>query len=143
MKRTALSVALALSLTGALAFAQTATPPDSSPGPAYKGHYGHHRGHNPQQEAAFLSKKLNLSADQQSKLEPILADRDQKIATLRSDTSLTQDQKKEQFRAIHQNMKQQLSSILTPEQMQQMKSFRGHHGGHQQGQSQTPPPSGL
>ena len=90
-----------------------------------------------------LAKQLNLTPDQTSKLEPILASRDQKIAALRSDTSLTQDQKKEQFRSIHQNTKQQLSSILTPEQMEQMKSFHGHRGGHHQGQPQTPPPSGL
>jgi periplasmic protein CpxP/Spy len=143
MKRIFLSAALALSLTATLAIAQTATPPDSSSGPAPKGHYGHHHQSDPQQQAAFLAKRLNLTSDQQSKLEPILADRDQKIATLRSDTSLTPDQKKEQLRTIHQNTKQQLSSILTPEQMEQMKSFRGHRGSHHQGQPQTPPPSGL
>lgn len=142
MKRLLLSAALALSLTS-IAIAQTATPPDSSPGPAPKGHYGHHQHHTPQQQAAFLSKKLNLTADQQSKLEPIFADQDQKMKALRSDTSLSKDQKREQFHAIHQNTKQQLSSVLTPEQMQQLKSFHGHHGGHQQGQSQTPPPAGL
>ncbi|HEX7159384.1 MAG TPA: hypothetical protein VF214_10240, partial [Edaphobacter sp.] len=106
MKRIVFSAALALSLTATLAIAQTATPPDSSSGPAPKGHYGHHHQPNPQQQAALLAKRLNLTSDQQSKIEPILADRDQKIAALRSDSSLTQDQKKEQFRAIHQNMKQ-------------------------------------
>jgi periplasmic protein CpxP/Spy len=143
MNRIVLSAALTLSLTATLAVAQTATPPDSSSGPASKGHYGHHHQPDPQKQAAFLAKRLNLTSDQQSKLEPILADRDQKIAALRSDTSLTPDQKMEQFHAIHQNMKQQLSSILTPEQMEQLKSFRGHRGGHHQGQPQTPPPSGL
>jgi len=143
MKRIVFSAALALSLTATLAIAQTATPSDSSSGSAYKDHYGHHHQPDPQKQAAFLAKRLNLTSDQQSKLEPILADRDQKIAAIRSDSSLTPDQKKEQFRTIHQNIEQQLSSILTPEQMEQLKSFRGHRGGHHQGQPQTPPPSGL
>jgi len=146
MKRIFIASSLALALSGILAFAQNTTPPDSTAVPTHKGYrHGHGHHHDPLQEAAFLSKRLNLSADQQSKLEPILADRDQKIAALRSDSSLTPDQKKEQFRTIHQNMKQQLSTILTPDQLQQMKSFHGHRRGGQQPQSQpsTPPPSGL
>lgn len=140
MKRILLSASLSIALTGALAIAQTANPPDSSPGPAYKGHHhGGHHSQNPQQQAAWLSKKLNLTSDQQAKLEPILADRDQKIAALRSDTSLTQDQKKEQFRAIHQNLKQQLSSILTPDQLEQTHSMRHHRGQHQQQPGSAPP----
>ena len=146
MKRILIASSLALALSGSLVFAQNSTQPDSSAAPANKGyHHGHGRHHDPQQEAAFLSKRLNLNADQQSKLEPLLADRDQKMKALWSDTSLSQDQKKEQMRAIHQNMKEQLSTILTPDQLQQMKSFHGHHrGGQPQTQPLTPPPpSGL
>jgi periplasmic protein CpxP/Spy len=151
MKRILLAEPLALVLSGALAFAQTATQPstqpDSSAAPASKPyHQGRHHGHNPQREAAMLSKRLNLTSDQQAKLEPILADRDQKISALKSDTSLTPDQKKAQFKAIHQNMKQQLSTILTPDQLQQLQSFR-HHGRHSQSQPQplpqSAPPSGA
>ncbi len=143
MKRILLVAPLLLALTGAVAIAQTANPPDSSPGPTNKGHYGHHHHPSPQQQAAFLTKKLNLSADQEAKLEPVFADQDQKMKALWSDTSLSQDQKKEQFHAIHQSTKQQLESILTPDQIQQMKSLHGHHNGHWHGQSQTAPPSGL
>jgi hypothetical protein len=153
MKRILLAEPLALVLSGALAFAQTttqpSTQPDSSAAPIHKGyrHAGRH-GHDPQQEAAMLSKRLNLTSDQQAKLEPILADRDQKVTALMSDTSLTQDQKKAQFKAIHQDMKQQLSSILTPEQLQQMHSAARHHGRHSQSQQpqalpQSGPPSGA
>ena len=64
MKRLLLSTALTLALTGTAAFAQQAQPtlPQSSTPHAA----GHHRGHhkpNPQQQAEFISKKLNLSAD--------------------------------------------------------------------------------
>ncbi len=153
MKRILLAEPLVLVLSGVLAFAQTttqpSTQPDSSAPPAGK-HYhkgGGRHGHDPQQEAAMLSRRLNLSSDQQARLEPILADRDQKVSALMSDNSLTQDQKKAQFKAIHQDMKQQLSSILTPDQLQQMHSYR-HHGRRPQSQQPQPlpqsaPPSGA
>jgi protein CpxP len=132
MNRLLLSTSLALVLSGSLAFAQQQ---DATPAPAAK----HHHAHNPQREAAKLSKKLNLSSDQTAKLEPILADRQQKIATLRADTSLSPDQRRQQFRSIHENTRTQLAGVLTPDQMQQLHSM--HHGRHQQQQSTptTPP----
>ena len=82
MKRLLFSTALTLALTGTAAFAQQAQPtlPENST-PNANAPY-HHRGHhkpNPQQQAEFISKKLNLSADQTAKLTPIFADRDQKF----------------------------------------------------------------
>jgi hypothetical protein len=150
MNRNLLSASLALLLAAPLAFGQAtqSAPPDSSPAQAANGnrHHGHHGHPDAQQQAAFIAKKFNLSADQQSKLEPILADRDQKIQALRSDTSLTPDQKKAQFKTIRENTNQQLSTVLSPDQLQQLKSARRNfrHGrGGAQPQSQTAPPSGI
>jgi Spy/CpxP family protein refolding chaperone len=67
------------------------------------------------------------------------------------DKSLTPDQRHEQMKAIHQNTQQQLATVLTPDQIQQLKAMRhNHHGNWQrgpndnnnQGQPATPP-SGL
>jgi periplasmic protein CpxP/Spy len=119
MKRFLLSTSLALALSGGVVFAQqpqAATPPAK-----------HHHGHNPQREAARLSKRLNLSSDQTAKLEPILADRDQKIATLASDTTISPVVMKQQMKAIHQQTRQQLATVLTPDQLQQMNSRRHGH----------------
>ena len=76
MNRMLLSTSLALALSASLAFAQQQ---DTTPAPRAK----HHHTHNPQREAAKISKKLNLSSDQSAKLEPILADRDNKIDSLK------------------------------------------------------------
>ena len=143
MKRIFASTSLALVLSSSLVFAQSTAAP---PVPAGK-HY-HHHSHDPQQQAAWLSKKLNLTPDQTTKLEPILADRSQKMAALRSNTSLSHDQLREQARAIHESTKQQLATVLTPDQLQQMKSMRQHHrhGGPTEAQPQTaapPAPTGL
>jgi Spy/CpxP family protein refolding chaperone len=145
MKQVLLSAALLLSFSGSLALAQA--PAATPPAPTGKYHHGH-RPHDPQSQAAFLSKKLNLSADQTAKLEPILADRQQKIAALKSNTALSPEERKQQMRTIHQDTKQQLSTVLTPDQLQQMKSLRhGGHGPHNHGEPQSTPqssaPSGL
>ena len=158
MKRTVLSTALGFILTGALtgtaAFAQQSQPtlPENST-PSANAPY-HHRGHhapNPQRQAEFLSKKLNLSADQTAKLTPIFADSAQKRQALFQDQSLTQDQRRAQMKAIHESTEQQLATVLSPDQLQQLKSMKhGHRGGWQRGpdgnNNQAPPPqnpSGL
>jgi protein CpxP len=138
MKPILLSAILALTLAGGFALAQAADP---APAPAAPAAQGHHHAPDPHREAMRISKLLNLSADQTAKLEPILADRDQKIAALRSNPSLSSQDKKAQMRAIHKDMKQQLDAVLTPEQIEQMKSMRHGHGAA--GQAPAPPPSSL
>lgn len=152
MKRIILSTALALALTGTAAFAQQTLPAPAQDAQTSGAPMHHGRDHhpNPQKQAEMLSKRLNLSPDQTAKLEPILADRDQKFQALRQNTALTPEQRHEQMKAIHQSTEQQLATVLTPDQLQQLKTMRhGHHGGwNQRGPEgpdhQTPaPPSGL
>jgi Spy/CpxP family protein refolding chaperone len=130
MNRFILSTTLALVFSGALALAQQ---PDAATAPTSA--KTHHHARNPQREAARLSKKLNLSSDQTAKLEPILADRDQKIAALKSDSTITPMIAQKQMHAIHQQTWQQLATILTPDQIQQLKSRHHGHGAP----AQTPP----
>ena len=138
MNRVILSISLALALSGALAFAQQ---PDAATPPTIAKTHQHVR--NPQSEAARLSKKLNLSSDQTAKLEPILADRDQKIAALESDTTITPMIAQKQMHAIRQQTRQQLATILTPDQIQQLKSRHHSHGVPAQTPPQTNPQAGL
>jgi periplasmic protein CpxP/Spy len=136
MNRLLLSTSLALALSSTVVFAQQ----EAAPPPPAK----HHHAHNPQRETARLAKKLNLTADQSAKLEPILADRDQKIAALHNDTTISPMIAKQQMRAIHQQTKQQLANVLTPDQLQQMRALRHHgHGAPTQTQPRTNPQSGF
>ncbi len=135
MNRILLSTSLALALSGSLAFAQQ----DAAPAPTTK----HHHTHNPQRETAKLSKKLNLSSDQTAKLEPILADRDNKIAALKNDTTISHVAMEQQMHAIHQQTRQQLATVLTPDQLQQLKAHHHRHGAPSQTQPQTNPQPGI
>ncbi|MEK6397539.1 MAG: hypothetical protein V4734_05590 [Terriglobus sp.] len=74
-----------------------------------------------------MSKKLGLSQDQSAKLEPILAERQQKLKAIREDNTLTSEQKKEQRRQIRKDAHTQLSGVLTPDQMQQLKAMHKAH----------------
>ena len=142
MKRLILPAALAFALAGSLALAQQPAPtptPDATPAPAHAKH-----GHSPERETAKLTKELNLTPDQAAKVTPILADRDQKVATLQSDTTLTEDARRQQMKAIHKATEQQLDAVLTPDQREQMKSLHHEHEGGKGGdqtQPLTTPPS--
>jgi Spy/CpxP family protein refolding chaperone len=142
MKRILFSSALALSLAASTAFCQQqqsaqqpANDATTQQQPAAK-HGRHHQDFDPHKAALRLGKRLNLTDDQTAKLEPILATQQQKIASLRSDTTLTKDQRREQFQAIHQDTKTQLSTVLTPDQLQQLQSMH-HHGRRSHQQQQT------
>ena len=155
MKRFLLNSALALTLAATAAFAQQSAQQPTQPSgdtttQQPSGHNGRHFRHgkmDPQKAAQHLGKRLNLSADQIAKLEPIFADQQQKMTALRGNTALTKDQRHEQARTIFKDTHDQLATVLTADQMDQLKSMRhnfrgGKHEGRQpqqQNESTTPP----
>lgn len=136
MNRTLLAACLALALTGTLAIAQE---PAEAPAPPPQ---ARQHAHNPHHEARKLSRQLGLTPDQTAKIEPILADRDQKMDALKADTSISPMIFNQQRKAIHQQTEQQLSTILTPDQLQQMKTLHHHNNSAPPAQA-PPPPAGI
>lgn len=135
MKRILLPAALAFA--GTLAFAQAPVvrqSPDTSQqaataAPSTSAPLRHQHAHDPHKAALHMGKALNLTPDQTAKIEPILADREQKVSALMANADLDPKSRKKQMHAIHEATEQQLASILTPDQIQQMKSMHhGHHG---------------
>jgi Spy/CpxP family protein refolding chaperone len=123
MNRIALPTTLAFVLAGCMAFAQQPAPASpatqAAPAPIHVA--------NPRHQAAKLAKELNLTPDQTEKIEPILADRDQKIAALRTDTTLAPKALKKQMHAVQQSAKEQMDAVLTPEQAEQLKTLQHAH----------------
>jgi Spy/CpxP family protein refolding chaperone len=99
--RIALSGLLAtgLALGSAAAFAQQDSPtPDASaqPGPGRMGR----QQMTPDEQVARMTKRYNLSADQQTQIKPILADQQQQMMALRQDSSMSRDDKMAKMKSI-------------------------------------------
>ena len=135
MKRTLVLSTLALALAGGAAFAQQTDAPPAAPA-----HKAHHGKHSSQAAAQHMKDALGLTDEQTAKLEPILATRQQKTEAVKADTSLTDDQKRMQLKQIGKDSRKELEGILTPEQMEKMKSMK--HA-HPKGGEQAAEPSGL
>jgi protein CpxP len=116
--RIALSGILATGLTlgSAAAFAQqdSPAPPDAA---AQQG--GHRQPPTPDEQVARMTKRYNLSADQQAQIKPIVADQQQKMMALRQDSSLSRDDKMAKMKSIHEDSNTKIQAILTDTQKQQ------------------------
>ena len=147
MKRLFLSAALAGTMlaAGLTMTAQTATSSQSDTTATQQQSqqtgrkHWHHRGKH---RMAMMAKKLNLSQDQQNQLKPIFQKQHEQAKAIKNDNSLTQDQKKEKFQALHQDTMAQVNNILTPEQQQQWEQMRQKHQQGNKGESQAPAPQG-
>ncbi|HEU5400989.1 MAG TPA: hypothetical protein VFU86_06505 [Terriglobales bacterium] len=71
-----------------------------------------------------LGEKLNLSDDQKAQIKPIIADRQQKMQALRSDTSLRRGQKGRQMKSIMEDSDKKINAILTADQQKQYAELK-------------------
>ncbi|HMK30327.1 MAG TPA: hypothetical protein VK473_11635 [Terriglobales bacterium] len=97
----------------------------------------------PQEGRGFvqmLSQKLNLTADQQAKLKPILQQQHQQFMSVREDATLTADQKQAKMKEIREATDTQINGILTPEQQQQFAQMKSQHRGRMKGAAAATPP---
>lgn len=76
-------------------------------------------------QQAFFKKELNLTADQETKLKSIFQEFRTKSQALRSNTSLSKEQQREQFRSLAQQYMEQGKSVLTPEQVKKFNDLKG------------------
>jgi|SRR5208282_4714061 len=133
------ALAMALTFAGASAWAQM--------GPGAGGGSSHGQPMSADQRLQMMTKQLNLTADQQQKIKPLLESESQQMQTLHQDTSLSQEDRMSKMQQIRQSTNEQIKSSLNPDQQQkfdEMMSRRGRgHGGPAgappQGQSAPPP----
>lgn len=74
---------------------------------------------SPDEMASTLAAKLNLSDDQKTKIAPIIADRQQKIQSLRADTSMRPMQKMRKMKGIFEDSDKKIEAVLNDEQKKQ------------------------
>ncbi|HEY4246888.1 MAG TPA: hypothetical protein VGM64_08530 [Lacunisphaera sp.] len=114
-----------------------ATPP---PPPPPGEHHDHHR--EMRGDLAKMAKELNLTPEQQTQIEAIRKQNWESLKAIRSDSTLTDDQKRDKAREIRKSGMQQEWTILTPEQQAKAKTLQGKHGHHAPDDGSPPPPPG-
>jgi Spy/CpxP family protein refolding chaperone len=65
---------------------------------------------------------LNLNDDQKGKVSAIFADSKSKRDAIVADTALSPDQKKEKMKALHEDTREKVNEVLTPEQKAALKA---------------------
>jgi periplasmic protein CpxP/Spy len=89
----------------------------------------------------WLSKQLNLTDDQKAKVKPILDDQGKQMRAVREDTSLSQEQKRDKMKEIHEKTDSQINDILTPEQQKKfadLKEQNAHREANKPDESKQP-----
>jgi len=107
--------------------------------------YGH-KNFDPEKRAAMLGKQLNLSSDQQAKVQDILKSEKSQMEGLRSDSSLSQDDRRSKAMEIHKSSNEQIRALLDPNQQKKWEEIQSkqmehyHHGGQGPAGSPNSPP---
>ena len=149
---TAFLVAL-LSLCFGTAFGQDqdqAAPPPPSGQQSEQG-MGHRMGHGPMMPSVddqikHLTKKLNLSDDQQAKLKPILEDQHKQMETIHNDSSLSREDRFSKMQALRQSSDTQIKGVLNEDQQKNFDKMREEQRGRMgkwKGGDNAPPSGGA
>ena len=149
---------LAFGLACGLAAAQSgsaqgdqSSPPQGQSTPPQGGQMGQvgpmgRMGHRmtPDEQLQRMSERLNLTDDQKEKIKPILEDRQKQMEALRSDTSLSPEDRRAKMHSLMQETHSKISAVLTEEQRQKLNEMRPRRRrGGMMGQpgASSPPPS--
>jgi periplasmic protein CpxP/Spy len=124
MRKLLCTVALTglLSLAGGAAFAQDTATPQSQQGPGQWGHGP--RSMNPEAQLQHLTKQLDLTADQQAQIKPILEGRDQQMKQLWQDQALAPQDRHAKMRSIQDDSKGKIEAVLNDTQKQKYEAMQ-------------------
>jgi|HubBroStandDraft_4_1064222.scaffolds.fasta_scaffold201525_2 protein CpxP len=135
---------LALMLTGLVyTAASTAVAQDDSSNAQQTAPAGappdHGRRHfDPEKRTEMLAKQLKLTSDQQPKVLDILKSEQSQMGSLRSDSSVSQEDRRSKMMEIHKSSDDQIRGLLDSDQQKKwdaMQSKRGQwQGRHSDGQ---------
>lgn len=136
MKPQNIGAAALLALGAVLAFAPVATAQTTNPLPITRAMpAGAHQG--PVGPLEMMKQSLSLSDEQARKLEPVLKEQQEKINTLRRDTSLSRKDRVAKLKAIQQGTDAKIKAQLTPAQAEKWQQVRANPGRFVQQQGQN------
>jgi Spy/CpxP family protein refolding chaperone len=136
----------AISIATSFATAQDSAPanPQSQPSQDHGG--WHHGPQDPAQRSKELTKHLNLTSDQQTKVQDIFQSEHTQMESLHQDSSLSQQDRRAKMMDIHTSTNSQVRALLDPNQqkkwdeMQAKREQRMQNHHSDTGSDQPPPP---
>jgi Spy/CpxP family protein refolding chaperone len=131
---------MSLTICTGMAFSQDEQP---TPPPAQGGEMGGHGGGHRQmpsvdEQLKHMTKKLDLTADQQPKIKAILDDQHAKMEALHNDSSMSREDKFPKMREIHENSATQIKAVLNEDQQKKFDKMQEEQ--HDRMGHQGPPP---
>jgi Spy/CpxP family protein refolding chaperone len=147
MRKQIFSLALStiFGLGMAMAAPQNAAPApqsqDQSAAPQNGRWAGRHEA-DPNKEVQRMTKKLNLTSAQQDQILPILTSRQQQMESIRSDNSLSAQDRRAKFRAVREDSDTKIRAVLNDDQKskydQMQKQMHERHSEHGNQNSGSP-----
>ena len=137
----------AISIATPFAVAQDSAPANPQSQPS-QDHGGWHRGQqDPAQRTKELTKHLNLTSDQQTKVQDIFQSEHTQMESLHQDSSLSQQDRRAKMMDIHTGTNSQVRALLDPNQQKKWdemqakreQRMQNRHPDTGSGQA-TPPP---
>lgn len=121
----ALTGFLTLGLAGGAAFAQDQTqtaPPESNNSNAMPMHHHHMKRMSSDRQLKRMTKRYDLSADQQQQIKPILDSQHQQMQQLMQDQSMSRQDRRQKMMDIHQDTSQKVEAVLNDTQKQKYEA---------------------
>ena len=137
-KHSLLTLALAGLICAAPVVAQNA--PDQAPATGESMHHGRGPMMDPAQRTAHLTKKLNLTADQQAKVQDIFKSEQSQMQSLHNDSSMSRQDRRAKMMDIHKTSSDQVRALLDATQQKKWDEMQANReqrwqGHHKDGQS--------
>jgi len=108
-----------------LAIAQTSTNGTDNPTPPSCGNGGGPKEHRPHPlDLAHLTAALNLTADQQAEIGPILSSAADQRKAIFDNTSLDPQDKQAQLKSLHEQTVTQIEAVLTQDQVAKFQKMQ-------------------
>lgn len=124
----------------ALRAAETNSPPASSPSTGQPPPGAATRGPGVDRIVDQMAKQLDLNDDQKAKVKPVLETQMQKMRELRTDATVSPEERRPKMLSIREEATAQLKTILTPEQFEKWQATQRNR---RPGGPGSPPPGGM
>jgi len=114
-------------------------------GPPPGGQMGQRHRMSPDEQLQRLDKSLKLTDDQKASIKPILEDRQKKMESLHSDSSLSREDRMSKSKSIMEESNGKIRDVLNDDQKKQFDEMQQHMrggrmGGHAPGGQPPAPP---